>query len=118
MLENSDLKRRKYNIHSIMKTKPNNLFNKNNEEENNKKKEEVNEKEIIKMILTIFDLKIIYLINYQDKYYSTFLFHPQIKKHLYFGYIIRLYSCIYKFSNNNIVGVDKTLLNIDPFFIF
>jgi len=107
MLENSDLKRRKYNIHSIMKTKPNNLFNKNNEEENNKKKEEVNEKEIIKMISTIFDLKIIYLINYQDKYYSTFLFHPQIKKHGYFGYIIRLYSCICKFSNNNIDGVDN-----------
>jgi hypothetical protein len=38
MLENSDLKGRKYNIHSIMKAKPNNLFNKNNEEENNKKK--------------------------------------------------------------------------------
>ena len=103
ILENSEFKRRKNKIHSYLEAKPNNLFNK----EEGKNKKETNEKELIKMMSTIFDLKIIYLINYQDKYYSTFLYHPQVKKHGYFGYIIRLYSSICKYVNSNIDDIDN-----------
>ena len=104
--DNSDFKRRKQKIHNYLDTKPNNLFNKNSKENKSNEKNETT-KLLIKMMSTIFDLKIIYLINYQDKYYSTFLYHPQIKKHGYFGYIIRLYSVICKYSNNNIDDVDN-----------
>ena len=117
--DNSEFKRRRKKMHIYMETKPDVLFstqkkdknnNINNENINNENKDD-KEKEnksklLIKMISTVFDLKIIYLINYQDKYYSTFLYHPQIKKHGYFGYIIRLYSCILKYSNNIDIDVD------------
>ena len=113
--DNSDIKRRKKKLHIFLEKKPNNLFEdkkKEDKDKENKDKDkenkEKNEKEqiLIKMISTIFDLKIIYLINYQDKYYSTFLYHPQIKKTGYFGYIIRLYSSILKYSNN--LNIDDT----------
>ena len=113
--DNSEFKRRRKKMHIYMEAKPNDLFssqkkdknnNINNENINNENKDDKEKdnksKLLIKMISTVFDLKIIYLINYQDKYYSTFLYHPQIKKNGYFGYIIRLYSCILKYSNNNI----------------
>ena len=93
---NTDYKRKKSRKQFFLESKPNNLFNKNNIEEKEEKKKE---KEIVKVISSIFDLKIIYLINYQDKYYSTFAYHPQIRKHGYFGFIIRLYSAILKYSN-------------------
>ena len=108
----TDYKRRKDKIHSYLEKKRINLFNKNKKEDIDKDKEKEknrkdnNEKELIKMISTIFDLKIIYLINYQDKYYSTFLYHPKIKKHGYFGFIIRLYSSICKYSNHNVDDID------------
>ena len=107
--ENIDYKKRKNKIHSYLEAKPNNkLFNKKKDQEEEIRKENKNdEKEIIKVISTIFDLKIIYLINYQDKYYSTFLYHPQVKKHGYFGFIIRLYSGICKYSINNIDDFDS-----------
>ena len=90
--------RRKQKLHSLVELKPKNLFN--NKEENKKEKEEKkNSKLLIKMISTIFDIKIIYLINYKEKYDSTFSYHPQIKKQGYFGYIIRIYSSILKYNN-------------------
>ena len=90
--------RRKQKLHSLIEFKPKNLFN--NKEENKKEKEEKkNSKLLIKMISTIFDMKIIYLINYKEKYDSTFSYHPQIKKQGYFGYIIRVYSSILKYNN-------------------
>ena len=93
--------RRKQKMHSLVELKPKQLFN---NEENKKEKEKEKEKDkdsklLIKMISTIFDLKIIYLINYNEKYDSTFSYHPQIKKQGYFGYVIRIYSSIFKYNN-------------------
>ena len=107
---NLEYKKRKNRIHFYLDSQPNNnLFNKNKEKEENgnNKENKNNEKEIMKIILTLFDLKIIYLINYQDKYFSTFLYHPQVKKIGYFGFIIRLYSGILKYSNNSIDDIDN-----------
>ena len=99
---NSYTQRRKQKLHSLVEFKPKKLFN--NIEETKKEKEKEKEKKknsklLIKMISTIFDLKIIYLINYNEKYDSTFSYHPQIKKQGYFGYIIRIYSSIFKYNN-------------------
>ena len=76
------------------------MFNKKEEKKKEKEKEDnKNSKLLIKTISTIFDMKIIYLINYQDKYDSTFSYHPQIKKQGYFGYVIRIFSSIVKYNN-------------------
>ena len=95
---NSYTRARKQKLHSLIELKPINLFN--NKEEKKKEKDKKNtSKLLLKMISTIFDVKIIYLINYKEKYNSTFSYHPQIKKQGYFGYIIRIYSSICKYNN-------------------
>ena len=97
---NTYTRARKQKLHSLVELKPKNLFNIKGEQKKNEEKEEKkNSKLLIKMISTIFDVKIIYLINYKDKYDSTFSYHPQIKKQGYFGYIIRIYSSIIKYNN-------------------
>ena len=95
---NSYTKKRKQKLHTLVEVKPKNLFN-NKEEKKIEKEKDKNSKLLIKMISTIFDMKIIYLINYKDKYDSIFSYHPQIKKQGYFGYIIRLFSSIIKYNN-------------------
>ena len=90
--------RRKKKLHSLVGVKPKNLFNKKEEKEKEKENNK-NSKLLIKMISTIFDMKIIYLINYKDKYDSTFSYHPQIRKQGYFGYVIRIFSSIVKYNN-------------------
>ena len=94
----SFLKRRHQKINSFIELKPKKLFN-NIENEDKKKENDKKSKLLIKMISTIFDIKIIYLINYKEKYDSTFSYHPHIKKQGYFGYIIRIYSGICKYNN-------------------
>jgi hypothetical protein len=44
------------------------------------------------LLLSLFDLKIIYLVQYKEVYEKVFQFHEDIKTNGYFGYIIRLYS--------------------------
>ena len=98
---NTFTRRRKEKLHSLIALKPKNLFNKLEEKkkEEEEKEEKKNSKLLIKIMSTIFDLKIIYLINYKEKYNSTFSYHPKIKKQGYFGYIIRIYSSICKYNN-------------------
>ena len=78
------------NTQEIIKTK---ILNENNQESNVKKQ---------KIIIAIFDFKLIYLINYKETYDSTFAFHKEIKERGYFGYIVRLYSTSIKYIINKI----------------
>ena len=78
------------NIDDIIKKK---LLNENKQESNIKKQ---------KILITIFDFKLIYLINYKKTYDSTFAFHKEIKERGYFGYIFRLYSLSIKYIINSI----------------
>ena len=57
-------------------------------------------KKLIKLVL--FDLKIIYLLEYKDEYKSIFSFHKFVEEHKYFGYIFRFYSFNLTFNNNNL----------------
>ena len=56
-------------------------------------------KKIIK--LALFDLKIIYLLEYKDDYQNIFSFHKFVEEHKYFGYIFRFYSFNLVYNNNN-----------------
>ena len=42
--------------------------------------------------LLLFDLKIIYLLEYKEEYEDIFSCHKYVKEHGYFGYIFRIYS--------------------------
>ena len=57
-------------------------------------------KKLIKLVL--FDLKIIYLLEYKEGYKSIFSFHKFVEEHKYFGYIFRFYSFNLTFNNNNL----------------
>ena len=57
-------------------------------------------KKLIKLVL--FDLKIIYLLEYKEEYKSIFSFHKFVEEHKYFGYIFRFYSFSLIFNNNNL----------------
>ena len=63
------------------------------------KNKEQKKKKIIKLVL--FDLKIIYLIEYKEDYKSIFSFHKFVEEHKYFGYIFRFYSFNLVRNNNN-----------------
>ena len=75
-----------------------NAFNKNLEP---KKK-----KSVIKLVL--FDLKIIYILEYKKEYKNIFSFHKFVETHNYFGYIIRFYSLHASLTTND---QDKNLSN-------
>ena len=45
-----------------------------------------------KLMISLFDLKIIYLLEFKESYENIFKFHPFVKEHGFFGYIFRLYS--------------------------
>ena len=51
------------NIYSYLEPKPNILFERNIQEDKERDKKEKNEKEIIKLISTIFDLKFLIYLN-------------------------------------------------------
>ena len=57
---------------------------------------------ITKLMVTVFDLKIIYLINYKSDFDSVFTFHKNIKEQGYFGYIIRLFSSAIRYDVSSI----------------
>lgn len=61
-----------------------------------------------KIMVTIFDVKVIYLINYKDKYDSVFTVQSGIKEQGYFGYVIRLYSAAIKYEE---LYLNKNTLN-------
>jgi hypothetical protein len=68
------------------------------------------------LLLSLFDLKIIYLVQYKEEYSKVFQFHEDIRTNGYFGYIIRLYSVSLKhvtFVNN----IDELILNASLFTI-
>jgi len=71
-----------------------------------------------KIFLTLFDMKIIYLLNYKNEYNTIFQFHSQIKDEGYFGYIIRIYSTSLKYyvSSTNVkrdeLKVDTNLMTV------
>ena len=67
-------------------------FNKNFENKKEKKKT------VIKLVL--FDLKIIYLLEYKDEYKNIFRFHKFVEQHNYFGYIFRFYSFSLDYTSN------------------
>ena len=56
-------------------------------------------KKIIKLVL--FDLKIIYLLEYKDDYKNILSFHKFVEEHKYFGFIFRFYSFNMSYINNN-----------------
>ena len=62
--------------------------------------------------LILFDLKIIYLMEYKEEYEDIFSFHKYVKEHGYFGYIIRVYSFVFFFNEL------KTKSNLDSTFNF
>ena len=64
----------------------------------NIKSKESKKKQIIK--LALFDLKIIYLLEYKDDYKNIFSFHKFVEEHKYFGYIFRFYSFNLAYNNN------------------
>ena len=66
---------------------------------NNLKNNEKKKKQVIKLVL--FDLKIIYLLEYKDEYKNIFSFHKFVEEHKYFGYIFRFYSFNLIYNNNN-----------------
>ena len=66
-------------------------FNKNTDNEIEKKKTNVK--------LVLFDLKIIYLLEYKDDYKNIFS-HKFVEKHKYFGYIFRFYSFNLDYKSN------------------
>ena len=51
-----------------------------------------------KFMLSLFDLKVIYLLEYKKEYEPYFKFHPFVKVQRYFGYIFRLYSFSLKYE--------------------
>jgi hypothetical protein len=51
-----------------------------------------------KIMLSVFDIKIVYLLEYKEDYATTFKFHPDIISKGYFGYIFRLYSFSLKYK--------------------
>ena len=67
---------------------------------NNIKTNKEKEKRLIKLVL--FDLKIIYLLEYKDEYKNIFSFHKFVEEHKYFGYIFRFYSFNLMFNNNKL----------------
>ena len=81
------LKRQSALEYSLIKI--DNLNNNNKDNLNNENNEiEVEEK----LIISLFDLKIIYLLEFKESYENIFKFHPFVKEHGFFGYIFRLYS--------------------------
>ena len=67
---------------------------------NNIKTNKEKEKRLIKLVL--FDLKIIYLLEYKEEYKNIFSFHKFVEEHKYFGYIFRFYSFNLMFNNNKL----------------
>ncbi len=65
-----------------------NLFKENEENE----EMEINQK----LLISLFDFKLIYLLEFKEDYEKTFKFHPFVKEHGFFGYIFRLYSASMK----------------------
>ena len=72
----------------------------------NFKNVESKKKKVIK--LALFDLKIIYLLEYKEEYKNIFSFHKFVEEHKYFGYIFRFYS-FNLISNNNNNNPEKAL---------
>jgi hypothetical protein len=66
---------------------------------NNFKNIETKKKKVIK--LALFDLKIIYLLEFKEEYKNIFSFHKFVEEHKYFGYIFRFYSFNLVSNNNN-----------------
>ena len=75
-------------------------FTKNSENKKEKKSSNIK--------LVLFDLKIIYLLEYKDDYKNIFSFHKFVEKHKYFGYIFRFYSFNLNYTTNI---PDKILAN-------
>ena len=92
------------NISSIINTDINYSMCISNEEEKLSK--------ITKLMVTVFDLKIIYLINYKSDFDSVFTFHKNIKEPGYFGYIIRLFSAAIRYDVSSIK--EETINQIFP----
>ena len=55
-------------------------------------------KSIVKLVL--FDLKIIYLLEYKNDYKNIFSCHKFVEEHKYFGYIFRFYSFNLDYTSN------------------
>ena len=51
--------------------------------------------------MVLFDLKIIYLLEYKDDYKNILSFHKFVEEHKYFGFIFRFYSFNMSYINNN-----------------
>ena len=82
-------------------------------------------------ILCLFDLKIIYYLEFKDSYEKKFEYHPFVKEKGFFGYIIRLYSFSMKITENvnfnninmflnflTISFLDENNFNDDMYFIY
>jgi hypothetical protein len=106
-----------------------NKINNNNNNNNNNKIESNSNKSIF--ILCLFDLKIIYYLEFKESYEKKFEFHPFVKERGFFGYIIRLFSYSMKITENEkfnnikmfldfltISFLDENNFNDDMFFIF
>jgi hypothetical protein len=75
-----------------------------------------NTEQPFKLLLTVFDFKIIYLLQYKNEHNSIFKFHTEVKEKGYFGYIIRFYSVSLKYLNDTInVKRDELKLNTNLF---
>ena len=88
---------------SSIQNQANNLLSSNNTNKliigpNTKQCDGVKTKTGKSIFLSLFDLKIVYLLEYKDSYESTFKFHPDIKKQGYFGCILRFYSFSLKYN--------------------
>ena len=64
---------------------------------------------ISKLMVSVFDFKIIYLINYKSDFDNVFSFHKNIKEQGYFGYVIRLFSAAIRYDVSSIKDVPQNL---------
>ena len=100
----------------------------------NKMSESKKEKKQTQIKLVLFDLKIIYLLEYKNDYKNIFGCHKFVEEHKYFGYIFRFYSFNLDYTTNipekvlenefkamlyflTISFLDVDNLSDDPFFV-
>ena len=100
----------------------------------NKMSESKKEKKQTQIKLVLFDLKIIYLLEYKNDYKNIFSCHKFVEEHKYFGYIFRFYSFNLDYTTNipekvlenefkamlyflTVSFLDVDNLSDDPFFV-
>ena len=95
------------NTNNTANTNGNNNVNNSKFISNNSKTEQND-----KFLLSLFDLKLIYLLEYKKQYESLFRFHPFVQVQRYFGYIFRLYSFSIKYEFTNMESSFLSNMNL------